>query len=119
MQIFIRLPSNKNIIAEIDQQMCCEDIKTMVWEREGMPEKNQMLTFGGKVLYNGMTLADMNVQHDDTVTCRFKITYDKNMRCEHCSLEDIMIDMLDNALSYVKFPIDLQPTPIYGFHLFN
>lgn len=80
MQIFIRLTSNKNIVIEVDQQMSCKELKAIVQDKEGIPEKNQMLTFGGMIFYDGMTLADMNVQREDTVQCRYKVTYDSSMR---------------------------------------
>lgn len=67
MQIFVKTETGKHITLEVEPTDRVEDIKAMIYEKEGIPENNQRLIFAGKELEEGNTLQDYSIQKDSTL----------------------------------------------------
>lgn len=67
MQIFVKTLTGKHITLEVEPTDRIEDIKQLIYEREGIPLVFQRLIFAGKVLEDGNTLQDYSIQKDSTI----------------------------------------------------
>jgi len=67
MQIFVKTLTGKHITLEVEPTDRIEDIKQLIYEREGIPVVFQRLIFAGKILEDGNTLQDYSIQKDSTI----------------------------------------------------
>ncbi len=74
MQILVKAPFGRNIILDVDSWDTTEFVKQKIEDKEGIPSNLQRLTFGGRQLEDGRTLADYGVPRESTLQLVMRLT---------------------------------------------
>lgn len=67
MQIFVKTPSGRTIILDVEANDTIENVQSKIQEKEGILPSNQILKFENEELFEGRTLSDYNVGKESTI----------------------------------------------------
>lgn len=67
MQVFVKLPAGTVIVLDVESSDSVENVRTKIQDKFGVAPEQQVLTYGGTILVDGLTLADYNVQNETTI----------------------------------------------------
>ena len=103
-QIFVKLFDGETITLEVELSNSVEEIKAKIQEKEGILPENQQLTFNGKLLENGKTLADYNIEKESTLQLTVKQEYGKLSALDSTASIDVVLEYTsqgtDNSTVY-------------------
>ncbi len=73
MKIKIVTLTGKTFTIEVESSDTIDALKSKIQDKEGIPPEQQILIFNSTVMKNGTTLANYNVQDNDSINLRLNL----------------------------------------------
>ena len=73
MQIFVKKLVGKTITIDVTAEDSIQTLKQKIYDKEGVPIKEQQLIYAGKYLDDDKTLIDYNIQRESTLHLVYRL----------------------------------------------
>lgn len=74
MQLFWKSFRGPTLVFNVKEEMLVEELKDIIWARDGIPVERQRLMINAKLLTDGKTLGELGVKDEETISVYIKST---------------------------------------------